>query len=227
MKDEHYLRRMKLEMLTASVLNPSILLLCFYFQPLYGAGHCSSSPSCRDSCKDYLPASNDQVNDEFPKETFHFNYSLPNSTKSFHMKLFKGKSKQEFCALYKGKDSRVVMNHTEFCDPVFSDSEVSFVLRNLKSSHSDTYICCLEILLPVYHCCKATESHLYIQEPSETCLVSKFTSWLLIGLSIFSILACICCLLSCCLRNTICRHASHSSRDYSNEYMSMAAVKHN
>ncbi|CAI5761917.1 Hypothetical predicted protein [Podarcis lilfordi] len=207
----------------------TICLFCFCFEPLHGGDSCSSFASSRASLKGNLTASSD----EFPRENFTFDCPLPHSADIFHIKLFRGQHKEKVCDLYieKGKPR---IKGSDICNPVHSGDKVSFVLRDLKSKHSDTYISCLEIYAPVPHCCETIEKHLYIQEDAEdskvsedsevSCLFSESASWILIGLTVFSVVACIFCFTACCLRNVVCRHVT-SSHDYNNEYMSMAAVK--
>lgn len=101
--------------------------------------------------------------DEFPRENFTLNCPLPRNVKGFYMKLYKGQSNQEVCSLYVDNGKNNSERTNESCEPIHSDDKVSFTLRNLKSKHSDTYICCLEVLTPVYRCCKSNEKHLYIQ----------------------------------------------------------------
>ncbi|XP_061468850.1 uncharacterized protein LOC133378083 [Rhineura floridana] len=182
---------------------------------------CSSFLSSKASLKANLTASGPQLNDEFPRETFTFNCPLPGNVEDFNIKLFKGQHEGVVCALYVDK-GKVQSHKSESCDPVHSGDKVSFVLKKLKNKDSDTYICCLEVLMPVYRCCETTEKHLYVQE--ESCLLSEFTSWILVGLTVLSVVACIFCLIACCLKNVICHHSS-SPHDYNNEYMPMAAVK--
>ncbi|XP_066478051.1 inducible T-cell costimulator [Tiliqua scincoides] len=197
----------------------SFCLLCFYFESLYGADHCSSLPPRTGSCREKFLDSNPQLN-KLPRDSFIFYCPLTN-TSNFHMKLFKGKDKA--CDLYFENETTIV-NKTEFCEPVYSGCEVKFILSNLQNKHSDSYTCYLEILIPLYNICKANETYLYIQDPGH-CLLSEMKSWILIGLAAFSIAVCICCFIACCLRKAICQNASPGSYDYSNEYMSMAAVK--
>nr|XP_034989564.1 uncharacterized protein LOC118093858 [Zootoca vivipara] len=206
----------------------TICLVGFYFEPLHGGGDsCLSFASSRASLKGNLTASND----EFPRENFTFDCPLPHIADVFHIKLFRGQHKQEVCDLYVDEGKPRETNGNEICNPVYSGDKVSFVLRGLKRNHSDTYISCLQIYTPVAHCCETIEKHLYIQEDAEdskvsedSCLFSESASWLLIGLTVFSIVACIFCFIACCLRNVVCRHVTNS-HDYNNEYMSMAAVK--
>ncbi|XP_070593692.1 inducible T-cell costimulator-like [Erythrolamprus reginae] len=138
------------------------------------------------------------------------------------MKLFRGQSNREVCSLHidNGKNKSETTN--EFCEPVHSDEKVSFTLRNLKSKYSDTYICCLEVFIPVYRCCKSNEKHLYVQDSEKSCLLSELTSWILIGLIVFLFVACIFSSMRC-FRNSVCQGAK--TYDNNTEYMSMAAVK--
>nr|XP_020636420.1 inducible T-cell costimulator [Pogona vitticeps] len=194
-------------------------LLCFHFVTPNGVCNDSYVPLCSVSAKGTASLLQDM--DEFPKDIFTFNCPLPDVVESFRMKLFKGQS--EICVLYIDNDvKRVTCN--EFCDPVHSNDSISFVLRNLNSRHSDTYTCCLEVLVPVYAHCKISEKHLYIQGTEESCLLSDLTSKILVGLTVFSVGFSIFLLIVCSFRAMVCRH-DPSSRDYNNEYMAMAAVK--
>ncbi|XP_042301951.1 uncharacterized protein LOC121919432 [Sceloporus undulatus] len=199
-------------------------LLCFHFETLHGVENCSSLEPCPKGLLSYS-----QKTDEFPKENFTFHCPLPSNVKGFDMKLFKGQ--REVCSLYIDNGKKDVKSEKDFCDVVHSGDKVSFILKNLKSKHSDTYTCCRDILTPVFSRCKAGEKHLYIEESNksclaseEPCLLSEPTSWILIGLTIFALVICIFCLITYSFRNVLCQHV-HSSHDYNNEYMSMAAVK--
>ncbi|XP_044287856.1 T-cell-specific surface glycoprotein CD28 homolog [Varanus komodoensis] len=211
-------------------MNLDIVTFCFlffHFEPQYGAADCSPKPSV-GPCKENLSISTFQPTDEFPRENFTFNCSLPSIVQGFYMRLFKGRDKEAICTLYRDNGQNGTENKSEFCEPIYLGDKVSFRLWNLKSHHSDTYTCCLESLSPVFNCCKAGEKHLYIQESAaaaeEPCFFSALTSWILIGFTAFSTGACIFWLTLFCFRNEVCRRVS-SSHDYNNEYMSMAAVK--
>ncbi|XP_025022840.1 inducible T-cell costimulator-like [Python bivittatus] len=186
-------------------------LLCCCFEALHGIDRCSS---CTASCTE----NDTQLSDEFPREIFTLNCPFPSTVKGFRMKLFKGQSYQEVCSVYIDNGKNNSKRTNEFCEPVLSDEKVSFTVSKLKSKDSDTYICCLEVLTPVYRCCKANEKHLYVQDSEASCWLSELTSWILIGLTVFFFLACIFSSISCCFRSKVCQRAN-------TEYMAMAAVK--
>ncbi|KAF7243644.1 Inducible T-cell costimulator [Varanus komodoensis] len=117
-----------------------------------------------DNPPENLSISTFQPTDEFPRENFTFNCSLPSIVQGFYMRLFKGRDKEAICTLYRDNGQNGTENKSEFCEPIYLGDKVSFRLWNLKSHHSDTYTCCLESLSPVFNCCKAGEKHLYIQE---------------------------------------------------------------
>ncbi|XP_058042688.1 T-cell-specific surface glycoprotein CD28-like [Ahaetulla prasina] len=204
-------------------------LLCCCFEALHGVGQCPSISSCTTSCTENI-TNHSRLKDEFPRENFTLNCPLPSNVKGFYMKLYKGQSNQEECSLYVDNGKNNSERTNKFCEPIHSDEKVSFILRNLKSKDSDTYICCLEVLTPVYRCCKSNEKHLYVQDsekPSfpdseKPCWLSESTSWMLIGLVVFLSVACIFSSIRC-FRSAVCQRAK--SYDNNTEYMSMAAVK--
>ncbi|XP_026552496.1 uncharacterized protein LOC113433878 [Pseudonaja textilis] len=196
-------------------------LLCCCFEALHGVGQCPSISSCTTSCTENI-TNHSQIKDEFPRENFTLICPLPSNVKGFYMKLYKGKSNQEVCSLYVDNGEKNSERTNEFCEPIHSDEMVSFTLRNLKSKDSDTYICCLEVLTPVYRCCKSNEKHLYVQDSEKSCWLSEVTSWILIGLVVFLFVACIFSLIGC-FRSAVCQCANTYQNN--TEYMSMAAVK--
>ncbi|XP_034289196.1 uncharacterized protein LOC117675021 isoform X1 [Pantherophis guttatus] len=196
-------------------------LLCCCFEALHGVDQCPSISSCTTSCTETI-TNHSQRKDEFPRENFTLNCPLPRNVKGFYMKLYKGRSNQEVCSLYVDNGKNNSERTNESCEPIHSDDKVSFTLRNLKSKHSDTYICCLEVLTPVYRCCKSNEKHLYVQDSEKSCWLSELTSWILIGLVVFLFVACIFSSIWC-FRSVACQCAK--SYDNNTEYMSMAAVK--
>ncbi|XP_067319942.1 inducible T-cell costimulator [Anolis sagrei] len=135
-------------------------LLCIHFKTLHGVSNCSSLPACVKGNLSADLLSHAQQIDEFPKENFTFHCPVHSQVKGFHIKLWKGQ--REVCTFYKdnGKTSHKC---DEFCDVVAHNDRVSFILKNLKSKHSDTYTCCLEIVSPISAQCKAGEKHLYIE----------------------------------------------------------------
>ncbi|XP_039210125.1 uncharacterized protein LOC120312885 [Crotalus tigris] len=196
-------------------------LLCCCFEALHGVNQCSSISSCTTSCTENI-MNHPQQTDEFPRENFTLNCPLPSNVKGFYMRLYKGSSNQELCSVYvdNGKNSSERTN--ESCEPIHSNEKILFTLRNLSSKNSDTYICCLEVLTPVYRCCKANEKHLYVQDSEKSCWLSELMSWILIGLTVFLFVACIFSSIMC-FRSAICQCAN--TYDNNTEYMSMAAVK--
>uniref|UniRef100_A0A8D2LC71 Inducible T-cell costimulator n=1 Tax=Varanus komodoensis TaxID=61221 RepID=A0A8D2LC71_VARKO len=125
--------------------------------------HFLSCACCPFLSPENLSISTFQPTDEFPRENFTFNCSLPSIVQGFYMRLFKGRDKEAICTLYRDNGQNGTENKSEFCEPIYLGDKVSFRLWNLKSHHSDTYTCCLESLSPVFNCCKAGEKHLYIQ----------------------------------------------------------------
>ncbi|XP_032090521.1 T-cell-specific surface glycoprotein CD28-like [Thamnophis elegans] len=202
-------------------------LLCYCFEASHGACQCLSISSCTRTCTEDT-TNHSWIKDEFPKENFTLNCPLPSNVKGFYMTLYKGQRNQKVCSLYVDNGKNNSERTNEFCEPIHSDENVSFVLRNLKSRDSDTYTCCLEVLTPVYRCCKSNETHLYVQdsensEDSEkSCWLSELTSRILIGLVVFLFVACIFSSIRC-FRSSVCQCAN--TYDNNTDYMSMAAVK--
>ncbi|XP_077174988.1 uncharacterized protein LOC143828500 [Paroedura picta] len=198
-------------------------LFCFHFESCVVDGSC---PSCPNPCQANHNVSIPEAMDGFSRGAVTFHCPLTEGTVGFHMKLLKGRNREELCSFY--AEHRKEKSSTESCNPVFSDNQVSFELRN-SSTEVDTYICCLESLVPTYSCCVTRETNLYLyihnpqSQDSKECFLSEFTSWTLVVLTACSTVSFICCFLFCCLRVTVFQHSAHSC-DYNNEYMSMAAV---
>ncbi|XP_060113014.1 uncharacterized protein LOC132585225 [Heteronotia binoei] len=187
---------MKLDILT-------FCLFCFHFEASFVDGDCSS---CSKSCKENHNISIPEGMDGLPRRAVTFHCPLTARAVGFHMKLFKGRNREELCTFY--AENRTENSSTKSCKPVFSANKVSFELRNL-SKEVDTYTCCLETLVPIYSCCITNETYLYqyIQDihvqASEECFLSAFQSWMLVLLAAFSTVSCICCFLFHCLRSTV------------------------
>ncbi|CAM4538136.1 unnamed protein product [Lepidochelys kempii] len=196
-------------------------LLCFQLESLYGTDHCSSRQLCKNL--EQPTVSDPQVMVEFHKGIFKFNFSNPKNVTEFSMTLLKGHEKEAICAIHMNNGKAIPESKTTYCEPVNSGNSTSFILKNLESKHMGIYLCCLEILLPApYIECRVNETYLYIHD-SEACFVSEMMSWMLIGITAFSVVSCICCIIACCLRKktTQCESNSH---EFNSEYMPMAAV---
>ncbi|XP_028925257.1 inducible T-cell costimulator isoform X2 [Ornithorhynchus anatinus] len=153
------------------------------------------------------------------KVTCHY----PRSARDFTMQLLKGTMRQKVCELIRDKDITNTTTQKEliYCQPDLSNDSVIFTLSNLDIRHADYYFCSLEVSFPPpYQNCTPDEAYLYVYE-SKFC--SKLTFWLPVGLAVFSMLSCICCILAFWLRNKS-NQCPSSLHEPNSEYMPMAAV---
>ncbi|NXL88019.1 ICOS protein, partial [Alectura lathami] len=195
-------------------------LLCFQFEALYGAGTCSTRP-CKNI--DQLHVSDSQAMVEFKNGNFTFIFNNPQNVSEFSMTLFKGHEKKEICALHVIKGKPIPKSNVTYCHAVSSHTSTTFVLTNLERKHIDTYTYCLEIFLPPpYIDCRLKETYLYIQD-KEDCISQGIMSWIIIGLTLFALISCACCVAVCLLRNKN-QQCESNSHEYNSEYMPMAAV---
>ncbi|NXI47667.1 ICOS protein, partial [Galbula dea] len=181
--------------------------------------------SCSSRCKniDQHHVSDPQVTVEFENGIFKFTFPNPKNVSEFSMTLFKGNEKKEICALHLSKVKVIPKSNVTYCQTERSNSSTTFILKNLESKHTDVYTYCLETFLPPpYIDCQLKETYLYIQD-KEVCISLGLMSWITIGLIIFAMISCVCCVVACCLRikNLQCESKSH---EYNSEYMPMAAV---
>uniref|UniRef100_K7FA66 Inducible T-cell costimulator n=1 Tax=Pelodiscus sinensis TaxID=13735 RepID=K7FA66_PELSI len=176
-------------------------LLCFQLEALCGANPCSSHQLCKN--REHSPVSETQMKVEFHSGIFKFNFDYPKNITEFSMKLLKGQEMQKICELNIYNGTSVPETNNSSCQPVHSGNNMSFILKDLESKHTGVYICCLEILLPApYIDCRVNEIYFYIRD-AEPSLVSEVMSWTLIGITAFSIVSCICCIVACCLRKKV------------------------
>uniref|UniRef100_A0A8C8T1K1 Inducible T-cell costimulator n=1 Tax=Pelusios castaneus TaxID=367368 RepID=A0A8C8T1K1_9SAUR len=180
---------------------------------------------CKNIGKKQSPVSDPQVKVEFHNGMFKFSFSYPENVTDFSMTLLKGEERQKICALHMDNGMPISESNNSYCKLEYSGESMSFVLKDLESKHAGIYICCLQILLPApYIDCRVNETYLYIYD-SETCFVSEMISWMLIGITVFSMVFCICCVIACCLRNKVSNFkCEFNSHEYNSEYMPMAAV---
>ncbi|XP_065606463.1 inducible T-cell costimulator-like [Cyrtonyx montezumae] len=195
-------------------------LLCFQFEALYGADTCSSR-LCKNI--DKLRVSGPQGIVEFENGNFKLIFQNPKNVNEFSMSLFKGHEKEPICALHVNKEKAIPKSNVTYCQAEHSNTNTTFILTNLNRKHTDTYICCLESLLPPpYIDCHLKETYLYIQD-KEDCFSQRIISWIIIGLIAFAMISGVCCVVACRLRNKN-QQCESNSHEYNSEYMPMAAV---
>ncbi|XP_067405923.1 inducible T-cell costimulator [Emydura macquarii macquarii] len=196
-------------------------LFCFLLEDLCESDSCLSRQLCKNI--EQSPVSDPQVKVEFHSGIFKFNFSYPKNVTGFSMTLLKGQERQKICALHMENGEPTSESNESYCQPEHSGDSMSFILKDLESKHTGIYICCLEILMPApYIDCRVNETYLYIYD-SEACFVSEMMSWMLIGITVFSMVSCICCIIACCLTKKT-RQGESKSHEYNSEYMPMAAV---
>ncbi|NXE91565.1 ICOS protein, partial [Menura novaehollandiae] len=167
--------------------------------------------------------SDPQVMVEFENGNFNVTFPNPKNVSEFSMTLFKGREKKEICALHLSKEGVLSKSNVTYCQTTNSNSSTTFILKNLESKHIDIYTYCLEIFLPPpYIDCCVKEAYLYIQD-KEDCFSLGLVSWITIGLIVFAMISCVCCVVACCLRNKN-QKCESNSHEYNSEYMPMAAV---
>ncbi|NXF78076.1 ICOS protein, partial [Sclerurus mexicanus] len=185
-----------------------------------GVESCSSKP-CQNIDQPHI--SDPQVMVEFENGDFMFTFSNPKNVSEFSMTLFKGKEKKEICTFFLSETRSLPKSNVTYCEIKNLSSSTTFILKNLERKHIDIYTYCLEIFLPPpYIDCWLTETYLYIQE-KEDCFPLGQESWIIIGLIMFALISCVCCLVACSLRNKNQRYDSNS-HEHNSEYMPMAAV---
>ncbi|KFQ55481.1 inducible T-cell costimulator [Pelecanus crispus] len=195
-------------------------VLCFQFEVLYGVDSCSPRP-CKNIDQPHV--SDPQVMVEFENGNFKFTFPNPKNVSEFSMTLFKGHEKKEICALHLSKEKVIPKSNVTYCQTEHSNSSTAFILKNLERKHTNIYTYCLEMFLPPpYIDCRLKETYLYIQD-KEDCISLGLMSWLIIGLIMFAMIFCICCVVACCLRNKN-QQCESNSHEYNSEYMPMAAV---
>uniref|UniRef100_A0A8C3D0P9 Inducible T-cell costimulator n=1 Tax=Cairina moschata TaxID=8855 RepID=A0A8C3D0P9_CAIMO len=197
-----------------------LCLLGFQFGALCGADTCSSRP-CKNI--DQLHVSDSQVMVEFNSGNFKFIFHNPKNVSEFSMTLFKGHEKKEICALHVSKEKAIPKSNVTYCQAEHSNTSTTFILTNLERKHIDTYTYCLEMFLPPpYIDCRLKETYLYIQD-KEDCISLGLMTWVTIGLIVFVMISCVCCVAACRLRNKN-QQCESNSHEYNSEYMPMAAV---
>ncbi|XP_074858065.1 inducible T-cell costimulator [Carettochelys insculpta] len=196
-------------------------LFCFQLEALCGAEPCSSRRLCKNI--EQPPVSDPHVTVEFDRGIFKFNFSYPKNATGFSMTLLKGQERQKICALHMENGKSFPESNNSYCLPEHAGNSISFTLKDLESKHTGMYICCLEILLPApYIDCRVNETYLYIHD-SEACFVSERMPWILIGITAFAMVSCICCTIACCLKMKK-KQCESNSHEFNSEYMPMAAV---
>ncbi|NWZ89970.1 ICOS protein, partial [Nesospiza acunhae] len=171
---------------------------------------------------DQAHVSDTQVMVEFENGDFHFTFPNPKNVSEFSMTLFRGREKKEICAFHLSKERVISKSNVTYCQTQNSSSSTIFILKNLERKHIDVYTYCLEIFLPPpYIDCCLKETYLYVQD-KEDCFSLGRVSWIIIGVIIFAI-SCVCCVVTCCLRNKN-QKCESNSLEYNSEYMPMAAV---
>ncbi|NXC42329.1 ICOS protein, partial [Penelope pileata] len=184
-----------------------------------GADTCSSRP-CKNI--DQLNVSDPPVMVEFKNGNFKLMFHNPKNVNEFSMTLFKGQEKKEICAVHVRKDNAIPKSNVTYCQAKHSNTGTTFILTNLET-HIDTYTYCLEQFLPPpYKDCLLRETYLYIQD-KEDCFSQGIISWITIGLIVFAVVSCVCCVVACRLRNKN-QQCESNSHEYNSEYMPMAAV---
>ncbi|XP_009075793.1 PREDICTED: inducible T-cell costimulator-like [Acanthisitta chloris] len=195
-------------------------VLCFQFEALYGVDGCSSRP-CQIIDQPYV--SDPQMVVEFENGNFKFTFPNPKNVGEFSMTLFKGHEKKAICALYLDEKNIVPKSNVTYCQTENSNTSTTFILKNLERKHNGIYTYCLEILYPPpYINCSLKETYLYIPE-KEDCFSQGLMQWIMIGLIMYAIISCVCCVAACCIRNKN-RKCESNSHEYNSEYMPMAAV---
>ncbi|XP_035425723.1 uncharacterized protein LOC118259920 isoform X3 [Cygnus atratus] len=152
---------------------------------------------------DQLHVSDPQVMVEFKSGNFKFIFHNPQNVSEFSMTLFKGHEKKEICALHVSKEKAIPKSNVTYCQAEHSNTSTTFILTNLERKHIDTYTYCLEMFLPPpYIDCRLKETYLYIQD-KEDCISLGIMSWVTIGLIVFAMISCVCCVAACRLRNKV------------------------
>ncbi|XP_025905474.1 inducible T-cell costimulator [Nothoprocta perdicaria] len=198
----------------------TVWLLCFQFEPLWGADTCSSR-LCKNIDRPHV--SDPQLVVDFSSGNFKLTFHNPKNVSEFSMILLKGHEKQQICALHVSKGRAIPESNVTYCDAEHSNSSTTFTLKNLDRKHTGIYTCCLEVFLPPpYIECRLNETYLYIPD-KEKCLSPGLVSGIAIGLTAFAMISCVCCVVVCCLRNKN-QQCDSNSHEYNSEYMPMAAV---
>jgi len=108
--------------------------------------------------------SDSQVMVEFENGNFRFTFPNPKNVSEFSMTLFKGHEKKEICALHLSEQKVIPKSNVTYCQTEHSNSNTTFILKNLERKHIDIYTYCLEMFLPPpYIDCRLKETYLYIQ----------------------------------------------------------------
>ncbi|XP_054237355.1 inducible T-cell costimulator-like [Indicator indicator] len=195
-------------------------VLCFQFEALYGVAGCSAKP-CKNIDQPHV--SDSQVMMEFENGNFKFTFPNPKNVSEFSMTLLKGHEKKEICALHFDQGKFILESNVTYCQTERSNSSTTFILKNLERKHIDIYTYCLEMLFPPpYIDCQLKETYFYIQD-KEDCISLSLMSWTVIGLIMFAMISCLCCVVACYLRNKN-QQCEPKSHEYNSEYMPMAAV---
>ncbi|NXX38449.1 ICOS protein, partial [Tricholaema leucomelas] len=160
----------------------------------------------------------------FENGNFKFTFPNPPNVSEFSMTLLKGDKKKEICALHFNQGKFIPKSNVTYCQTEHSNSSTTFILKNLERKHIDIYTYCLEMLFPPpYRDCQLKETYFYIQGKFNDCISLGLMSWIIIGLIMFAMISCVCCVVACCLRNKN-QHCESKSHEYNSEYMPMAAV---